>query len=46
MKKIYVSKVIIITGGLIDQAELESVYKSFDEGLSPEQAAQVVINNR
>lgn len=45
MQKLYISKVMNILGGLRGESELEIIKACFGK-LTPEQAAQVVINNR
>lgn len=46
MQKLYISKVMNILGGLRGESELEIIKDCFSRNLSPDRAAQVVINNR
>ena len=46
MLGLYVSKVLVILGGYRDTGEIRMVESCFYRHLSPEQAAQVVINSQ
>ncbi len=46
MQKLYINKVLDILGGLRGESELEMIKDCFSRNLSPDRAAQVVINNR
>jgi len=46
MQKLYINKVLSILGGLRGESELEMIKDCFSRNLSPDRAAQVVINNR
>lgn len=46
MRKIYINKVLAILGGLRGESELGIIIDCFSRNLSPDRAAQVVINNR
>ncbi len=46
MQKLYISKVLAILGGLRGESEVGIIIDCFSRNLSPERAAQVVINNR
>lgn len=46
MVKIYISKVLSILGGFRSQDEVKQTESAFYRGLSPMQAAQVIINQR
>lgn len=45
MQKLYINKVVSLLGGLRGESELDIIKSCFGK-LTPEQAAQVVINNR
>lgn len=46
MKKVYVAKVLVILGGFRNQSEYDLAVKAFEDGLSPQQAANRIINQR
>lgn len=46
MQKLYINKVLAILGGLRGESELDIIKDCFSRNLSPDNAAQVVINNR
>lgn len=46
MLGLYVSRVLLLLGGFRDTSEIATVTGCFYRHLSPEQAAQVVINSR
>lgn len=46
MKKVYIAKVLIILGGFRNQGEYDTALRAFEDGLSPQQAANKIINQR